>query len=435
MSHIIFDILKTSIYISIPILLITLLKDKILSKYTYKVNYMICILITLRMIFISNIKVYLPFKHLETQNNTTLKNLYYTSNISNENISSFNYVKILFIIWMFGAFYVLFKNIYKQIIFYKKIRNITYEITDDNIISSFEEEKKSLNIKRNIDIFKVDGLSSPALINILSSKIIIPNKDYNKKQLKWIFRHELTHFKRKDNLLKLLLMIACSIHWFNPLIKILKAYFDDQCELSCDERVLKKSNTNDIKEYALVLVDTLRYRNTLKATMLYSQFNTSQIDLIKRRVEGMMNLKKHKKGILITICVCTISALSVISFNRESKQNLVYANQSSSEQENIQTEINNETTSESSNTTEPRNSHKIITREELIKNLENADKSQMKDVMEFYPDRKHADLTQEEIDYALDFLFTGKCKKVRIGSDSSASINLEHLYEEEENNN
>lgn len=430
MSYIIFDILKTSIYISIPIILIALLKDKILSKYTYKVNYILCILITLRMLFISNIEVYLPFEFLKSQSNTTLKSVYY---INNESSSSLNYAKILFIIWVLGAIYAIFRNIYKQIIFYKKIRNISYKVTDDNIINSFEEEKKTLNIKRNINVFKVDGLSSPALINILSSKIIIPNKDYDKKQLKWIFRHELTHFKRKDNLFKLLLMIACAIHWFNPLIKILKACFDNQCELSCDEKVLKKSNINDIKEYALVLVNTLRYRNTLKATMLYSQFNTSQIDLIKRRVEGMMNLKKRKKGTIITICVCTISAFSILSFNIKPNQNLAYANQSSSHQENKQTETSNETTLESSNTPGPKDSHKIITDEEIRKNFENADKSQMKDVMEFYQDRKYADLTQEEVDYALDFLFTGKCKKVNIGSDSSYSINLEHLYKDSKN--
>lgn len=427
MSYIILDILKTSIYISIPIILIALLKDKILSKYTYKLNYIIGILITLRMVFISNIEVYLPFELLRTQNNTILKSVYY---INNENSSSLDYVKILFVIWMFGFVYIISKNIYKQIIFWRKIRNITYEIADYNIINSLEEEKKALNIKRGIDVFKVDGLSSPALINILSSKIIIPNKDYDKKQLKWIFRHELNHFKRKDNLLKLLLMIACAIHWFNPLIKILKAYFDEQCELSCDEKVLKKSNENDIKEYALVLVDTLRYKNTLKSTMLYSQFNSNQINLIKRRVEGMMNFKKRKKGILITICVCTISALSVISFNAESKENLVYANQSSSHEENTQTETNNETTSEHSNISGPSDSRKIITDEEIRKNFENAYKSNMKDVMEFYQDRKYADLTQEEVDYALDFLFTGKCKKVLIGYDSATSINLDHLYKD-----
>ncbi|EPZ54476.1 putative membrane protein [[Clostridium] sordellii ATCC 9714] len=38
MSYIIIDILKTSIVISFPIILIALLKNKVLSKYTYKLT-------------------------------------------------------------------------------------------------------------------------------------------------------------------------------------------------------------------------------------------------------------------------------------------------------------------------------------------------------------------------------------------------------------
>ncbi len=51
-------------------------------------------------------------------------------------------------------------------------------------------------------------------------------------------------------------------------------------------------------------------------------------------------------------------------------------------------------------------------------------------LMEFYPDRKFDELTQEEVDYAMDFVFIGKCKKANIGSDSTFSINLENLYKD-----
>lgn len=423
MSYIIFDIIKTSIYISIPIILIALLKDKILNKYTYKLNYILCILITLRMFFISDIKIYLPFEFLSIPNNKTLKTVYYTTN---ENINSLDYTKILFAIWLCGVIYVITKNIYKQIVFYKKIRNITYKVTDDNIINSFKGEKEALSIKRYIEVLKVGGISSPALINFFNNKIILPNKEYDENQLKWIFRHELIHYKRKDNILKFLLMIACAIHWFNPLLKYFKLYFYEQCELCCDEKVLEKSSINDKKEYALVLVNTLKYRNTLKSNMLYSQFNTSHNNLIKRRVEGMMNLKKRKKGILITICICTISALSILSFNVNSNQNSVYANEGASKKTQ-QSEVNEETNSK------PKTSNKIITDEQLKKNLENVKEEDMADVMEFYQDRKFDELTQAEVDYAMDFLFTGKCKKVKIGSDTTSSINLEYLYKDSHN--
>ena len=140
----------------------------------------------------------------------------------------------------------------------------------------------------------------------------------------------------------------------------------------------------------------------------------------------MMNLKKRKKGILITICVCTISALSILSFNINSNQNSVYANEEASKKTQ-QSEVNEETNSK------PKASNKIITEEQLKKNFENVKEEDMADVMEFYQDRKFDELTQAEVDYAMDFLFTGKCKKVNIGSDSTFSINLEHLYKDRHN--
>lgn len=420
MSYIIFDILKTSIYISLPIILIFLLKDRLLNKYTYKLNYIFCILIILRMFFISNIKIYLPFKTLSISNHETLKTIYYTTN---EHINSLDYTKTFFVIWLCGAIYVIAKHIYMQIAFYKKIRNLAYKATDSKIRKIFKEEKEALNIGKNIELLKVDGISSPALINLFNSKVVLPNKEYDETQLKWIFRHELIHYKRKDNILKFLLMIAYAIHWFNPLLKHFKLYFYEQCELSCDEKVLEKYSINDKKEYALVLLNTLKYRNTLKLNMLYSQFNTSHNNLIKRRVEGMMNLKKRKKGILVTICVCTISALSILSFNIKSNQNSVYANEEVSKKVQ-QVEVKEDTNQK------PKMSNKIITEEQLRKNLKNVKEEDMKDFMEFYPDRKFDELTQEEVDYAMDFVFTGKCKKANIGSDSTFSINLENLYKD-----
>ncbi|WP_274541858.1 M56 family metallopeptidase [Romboutsia weinsteinii] len=91
-----------------------------------------------------------------------------------EAININNYTKIMFYIWIIGALYLAIKSIYKQIIFHSKIQNITYIVTDEVIIKSLQEQKKALNIKRDINVFKVDGLSSPALIGIIKNRIIIP---------------------------------------------------------------------------------------------------------------------------------------------------------------------------------------------------------------------------------------------------------------------
>lgn len=324
MSYIVMEVFKTSIYISVPIILIHLLKNKILSKYTHKLNYMICILITLRMLFVSSIEIYLPVEVLNKKSNNLNSVAYISENSTNLEI----FLSLIFYAWIVGTIFVLISNIYKQIMFYKKMKNIKYKIEDEYIIDTLEKEKQALNIKRNINMFKVNGLSSPALIGFIKHKIIIPNKDYNQEEIKWILRHELIHFKRKDNLLKLLLMIASAIHWFNPLVKILNKYFKEQCELSCDEKVVDKFSIDEVKSYAFVLVNSLRYKNTLKSTFCSSQFNNDEIKLIKSRVEKILDSNKYKNGTSISIFIAMIAVISMFSISTITNQNISYASES-----------------------------------------------------------------------------------------------------------
>ena len=324
MSYIVMDLFKTSIYISIPIILIHLLKNKTLSKYTHKLNYMICILIALRMLFIFSIEIYLPVEVLNKRSN----NLDSIAYISESSTGLETFINLIFYVWIIGTIFVLISNIYKQIMFYKKMKNIKYKIEDEYIINTLEKEKQDLNIKTNINMFKVNGLSSPALIGFINHKIILPNKDYNQEEIKWILRHELIHFKRKDNLLKLLLMIASAIHWFNPLVKILNKYFKEQCELSCDEKVVEKFSIEEVKSYALVLVNSLRYKNTLKSTFCSSQFNNDEIKLIKSRVEKILDSNNYKNGTNISIFIVMIAVISMFSISTITKQNIVYASES-----------------------------------------------------------------------------------------------------------
>lgn len=310
MSILIINIIKSSLFASIGILLIRMLKDRVLKKYTYKLNYIICILITLRMLLIFDFKIYIPSEFLKIQ---AISNVAKTGSSIN---NSTNYVILIFSVWIIGAMIVMIKNLTSQILFYKKIENITNNVTEDRVLCILEDEKYNLNIKSNISVFSIDGLSSPMLIGIFNNKIIIPNRNYSGNELKWIFKHELTHFKRKDNVFKLLLTTASAIHWFNPLISEFKLYIEDQCELSCDEFVLNKSKIEDSKEYALTLLNTLKYGNSIESNMFSSALNTaSQVDIIKNRIEGILNNKKRKKGNCLVVCLIMTILVSILSFN------------------------------------------------------------------------------------------------------------------------
>ncbi|MGL5755748.1 MAG: M56 family metallopeptidase, partial [Paraclostridium sp.] len=126
-----------------------------------------------------------------------------------------------------------------------------------------------------------------------------------------------------DNILKMILILLNIIHWFNPLVYIFTKYFDDQCELSCDELVIKRLSFNEVKEYSMLLLDTMKYKNKLESSMCISYLGSDKSNIIKNRIEGILSHNKFKKGNIFIIILFVISFVSVITID-----NNVYADKS-----------------------------------------------------------------------------------------------------------
>ena len=95
------------------------------------------------------------------------------------------------------------------------------------------------------------------LIGIVRPYIIIPDINFNEKQLKNILLHEIVHLKRFDIAVKWLTMIASSIHWFNPLMYFIKKEINTSCELACDEAVIKNLSPSEKQAYGDTLISVV----------------------------------------------------------------------------------------------------------------------------------------------------------------------------------
>jgi len=76
--------------------------------------------------------------------------------------------------------------------------------------------------------------TTPMIFGFFRPMIILPDKDYSAEQLYAILSHELTHLRRKDIFVKWLTLLATAMHWFNPLVWLVRREIDRNCELSCD---------------------------------------------------------------------------------------------------------------------------------------------------------------------------------------------------------
>lgn len=313
MSTIIIEVIKVSLYISISILLIIALKNKFLSKYTSTFRYILCIGLAIRGIFIFKIDIAIP-KFLD-QLVSTKDNVLIFDNPDFQSSLHINILELAFYIWFIG---IVIKSIYyinSNFKLYKRIKNLKLDIIDSDMYNILEKHINNLNIKKEIKIYKLDGIYSPMLIGIMNPTIVIPNRSYRERDLNYIFRHELIHYKRKDNIFKIALILLDIIHWFNPLVHLFIKYFDDQCELSCDELVINKLSVDEIKEYSMLLLDTIKYKNKLESSICVSYLSSKKSNIIKSRIEGILSYNKCKKGKVFILIVFLISFVSVISID------------------------------------------------------------------------------------------------------------------------
>lgn len=112
-----------------------------------------------------------------------------------------------------------------------------------------EEVKQALHITRTIRLGLAPAVSSPMLVGGFFPIVYLPCQALPKEHLRMVFLHELTHYKRKDLLLKWLALLVNAVHWFNPLAYLLRANLSEACEAACDRAVTRAMSHQESKQY------------------------------------------------------------------------------------------------------------------------------------------------------------------------------------------
>lgn len=90
---------------------------------------------------------------------------------------------------------------------------------------------------------------APAVDGVLRPHISLPNgidRLLSEHELKAVLIHELTHARRRDNLMRLIYEVALCVLWFHPLVWITGSRLALYRELSCDESVIQSAHGGDL---------------------------------------------------------------------------------------------------------------------------------------------------------------------------------------------
>ncbi|WP_422660966.1 M56 family metallopeptidase [Paenibacillus sp. EC2-1] len=214
---------------------------------------------------------------------------------------------ILLTLWGIGA--LLFAS--WQIYCYKKfIQNLNQTSSpsspnneDYKLLSSL---RQALGIKRHVDLAYCSNIKSPVLVGLLKPTILLPASRELDLELRMVINHELIHLKRKDLWVKMLVLVVSCLHWFNPLVHLLRKDIHFWSEIACDEEVVRGMTYAERKRYGETILNVMIGTRDLPVRFAASLSGNGQ--QLKRRLTMMMNVKKFKKRTVFM----TIAALVVM---------------------------------------------------------------------------------------------------------------------------
>lgn len=227
-----------------------------------------------------------------------------TENESSDIISnSYRIRQFIPIIWGLIVITAIFAYILTYIAFEFKIRK--YKSKNEKIELILKKCKEELKIKSKIKLIKQDIIEMPALFGIFNMRILVNDNILNlsDKEIRYVFMHELCHYKRKDNILNILITMLRVVYFFNPIIWISLNVIKNDLELATDEFAMKNENKESQKEYSKTLVK-LSVINSDKF-LIQTLCVTDNKKNLERRIDSIKKIEKFK-GKRNIICLTSI---------------------------------------------------------------------------------------------------------------------------------
>lgn len=161
----------------------------------------------------------------------------------------------------------------------------------------------------NAGVCTCDTIQSPVVVGIIRPLILLPaSLDFRETGLvRHILTHEAMHIRRKDNLIKLVMMGALCLHWYNPLVWLMARELCRDMESACDEAALSLLGQEESAPYAQSLLSMAV--PGLSGGLFASAFSRTEVE---RRIKGV--LAYRKLGALTLAAAAVVVLTSATAF-------------------------------------------------------------------------------------------------------------------------
>lgn len=160
-------------------------------------------------------------------------------------------------------------------------------------LRELEKQRRLLMVLPDAALYRVPGLGSPMLMGFFRPAVLLP-ENLPGEALPVTLAHELTHLKRHDLWYKLLLALARSLHWFNPLVWLMCRRAGRDVELCCDYDLLCRRDESARRAYGQAILDQMT-AGAAPSSRLTTGFSGDKKEVFAR-FRAIMDTSAKKKG-------------------------------------------------------------------------------------------------------------------------------------------
>lgn len=168
--------------------------------------------------------------------------------------------------------------------------------------------REQLGVTAQVELYRVPHLPAPLLMGFFHPVILVPQA-LPEEALPLTLAHELTHLKHGDPGYKLILTAAWAVHWFNPLVWLMRAQASRDAELYCDYDLLKSKDAEARRAYGQAILDQMTAAKGVP-TGLTTGFSGSKKEVFVR-FRAIMDASPKRTGGLLMALVAILALLAV----------------------------------------------------------------------------------------------------------------------------
>ena len=211
---------------------------------------------------------------------------------------------ILLTLWLAG---VIACVLWQGIGYYRLIRSLkgtSQPVERADLHTILQEQCTDLVIDREIPLRVSSAADCPMLAGFIHPTLYLPDERISRTDAAFIFRHELTHYKHGDLWLKLLLLAARCLHWFNPLVHLIARFAQEDIEAACDDAVVRGHDGAYRRAYGETILRSA-IAQSQKRKALVSCFGDDKKTLM-RRFEGLFDKSVKKRGVALVVMIALL---------------------------------------------------------------------------------------------------------------------------------